>query len=92
MNKIIALSFMVALLILNSCGSKEKNIIGKWSPDLNSIELTMGSGIPSDIKSEVEQEMSGLKSMQFFMDQVIIVYNYFRLFILFCFNNSIDYQ
>jgi hypothetical protein len=68
----LMLVLLATMFVCNSCSNKEKNIIGKWAADLSSIDLKMGDGIPSDIKSEVEQEMSGLKSMQFVIDQVII--------------------
>jgi hypothetical protein len=72
LKSILGLCLLITFLIFSSCGNKEKNILGKWSPDLNSIDLKMGDGIPSDIKGEVEQEMAGLKSLQFVMDQIII--------------------
>jgi hypothetical protein len=71
-NKVTILIVLASLFIFASCGSREKDILGKWSPDLGSIDLKLGDGIPADIKSEVEQEMSGVKAMQFMMDQIII--------------------
>jgi len=70
---IFGMFLTASLFILNSCGGDlQKNIVGKWTADLSSLEVTLGDGIPGDIKPEVESGVKEVKSMQFLAEQVTI--------------------
>lgn len=50
------------LLVLASCGGKEADVVGKWKIDVSSIDVTLGDGIPAEMKSMMNGNMSEMKS------------------------------
>lgn len=57
MKKVIGgLAALAFLFVVASCGSvSEDDVVGKWSIDASSIDITLGDGVPADIKKMVEQ-------------------------------------
>ncbi len=63
MKKVIAgIAALAVLFVVASCGGvSEGDLVGKWSVDPSSVEITMGDGIPSEMKKMVKE---GQKEME----------------------------
>jgi hypothetical protein len=63
MKKVIGgLAALAFLFVVASCGSAEKDMIGKWKMDASAIDVKLGDGFPAEMKSEVNEGIKEMKS------------------------------
>jgi hypothetical protein len=56
-------SAVAVLLILASCGgSAEKDIVGTWKLDANSVDLQLGEGFPAEMKDRINSQKDQMTS------------------------------
>ncbi len=63
MKKVIGgLAALAFLFVVASCGGvSESDLVGKWTADPSSVEITLGDDVPSEMKSMVERGEKEMK-------------------------------
>ena len=57
----VSLTVPAIAILMASCSKPQDNFIGKWNPDVSSLEVTLGEGIPEKFKSQAETSLAEMK-------------------------------